>query len=266
MKASAALLAAALAGPAAAAGGAPGVPQPLVGTWQVQRVGVDQADQPRWRYLPDDPRLRWRVLEVASTGALQFGAGREACAAPQWRRAAPRALSALVAARFPKRPPGPAGRSSPTLADFGLGLADRSAASWSAWCPPEGEPAAPRQAWAQAWWAPLSASQVLMAFDGDTLLLLERLAPGARPQASFNCAAAGLGTAEAAVCAHTALAGWDRSVAAAYARSQQRRPQDKAQLAEGQRAWLATRNACGADPACLEERQRERVEQLMQLD
>ena len=50
-----AAVATAAAAPQARASGAP--PAALQGDWEVTQVGVDENDQPHWRYEPGDPRL-----------------------------------------------------------------------------------------------------------------------------------------------------------------------------------------------------------------
>ena len=76
----------------------------------------------------------------------------------------------------------------------------------------------------------------------DHLLILK---PATGPiRASFDCGKA-QSPIDRTICGDRLLAGWDRSVAAAY-------DQGNGDLA-GQRAWLAERDKCGLDKDCLHE-------------
>ncbi|MFV0244815.1 MAG: peptidoglycan-binding protein [Qingshengfaniella sp.] len=67
---------------------------------------------------------------------------------------------------------------------------------------------------------------------------------------SFDCALAGT-SVERAICASPRLAALDLALAAAWAEAVARAGGNQA-LLPAQTAWLAARNACGADSACLE--------------
>jgi uncharacterized protein len=110
----------------------------------------------------------------------------------------------------------------------------------------------------------LDASHLGVAYDSDTVLVLERLAPGAPVRPSFDCAKAA-SPAETSICSSQALAGYDRSIASVYGRlladaDAAARPK----LEQDQRAWLATREACKADERCLADNMADRLDLLVQ--
>ncbi len=232
-------------------------PAALQGDWEVAQVGVDENDQPHWRYEPGDPRLVGRALTIGAHGELSFDFGKSPCPSVDWVARPPAKLSDLVGRTFP-RPPGADLPRLPALADFGLPLDDRQVVALDADCP-----GAPPARWNRAWFASLGVDKMVVAYDGDLLLVLARVARGAAPVASFACSAARTPT-EKAICGSRALAGYDRSLAAAWRRALKRHADDKAAFEQAQRAWLATRDACGGDAACISDRLQERLDVLMQ--
>jgi uncharacterized protein YecT (DUF1311 family) len=72
------------------------------------------------------------------------------------------------------------------------------------------------------------------------------------PAASFDCAKAGTAP-EKAICSDVPLARLDRALADGYAQALSWASDDaeKAKIRDAQRAWIAERNACGGDVACL---------------
>jgi uncharacterized protein YecT (DUF1311 family) len=89
------------------------------------------------------------------------------------------------------------------------------------------------------------------------------IAPGAAIRASFACGKA-RSVVEQAICASPTLAGYDRSVAAAYRRALGLAGDDVGAVKQAQLEWLRSRDACGANAECLDQTMRERVDQLMQ--
>ncbi|WP_448202728.1 lysozyme inhibitor LprI family protein [Azospirillum sp. sgz302134] len=90
-----------------------------------------------------------------------------------------------------------------------------------------------------------------------SLAVFPSLSPASAQAASFPCAKASTPT-ETAVCANAGLSTLDERLSAAYRDALKQLsgsgPEEgKAQSAvkADQKAWLAERNACGADPACL---------------
>jgi len=240
------------------AGGAMGADAlpPLQGSWEVIQVAVDHRDQPHWAYFPDDPRLLGRTLNIGATGiALDDGA--RACGQPLLSRLAAGRLQAFIGQRFP-RPAQFATPTAPTLHDFGLDLADTRIVPIQIACTPAASP------WNGAWLVPLPAGRLLTNADNSGyVLVLRRRESGDAIRASFACTRART-AAELAICASPQLAGYDRSVAAAYRRAAGLAGDAAAALRQQQGDWLKHRNACGADAGCLIRSMRARVDQLMQ--
>lgn len=79
---------------------------------------------------------------------------------------------------------------------------------------------------------------------------------------SFDCAAA-RSPSELTICRHAALGDLDRALAAAYHRKSAALDSQRArQLRGAQKAWLAYRDTCLADRACLERRYKGRIADL----
>ena len=231
-------------------------PSGLQGTWEVVQVAVDQRDQPHWAWFPDDPRLLGRALEISAAG-IALDDDSRACTQPALSDLAPGRLQDFIGQRFP-RPAHFDTPVAPTLHDFGLDLPDAAVAPVQIRCMPDASP------WNGAWLVQLSGGRLLTNYDnGGYVLLLQRREPGAAIRASFACSKAH-SAVEQAICASPTLAGYDRSVAAAYRRALGRAGDDAGAVKQAQLEWLRSRDACGADAACLGQAMRERVEQLMQ--
>ena len=237
-------------------------PAAIQGHWEVAQVGVDENDQPHWRYEPDDPRLLGRAMEIGAHGELRFDFGKSPCERIDWAVRQPSSLAAMVGKSF-ARPPGGDLPRRPALADFGLKIADRTVVAFDANCAGATTDGAAPAHWNRAWFASVGADRMVVAYGGDLLLLMARVDPGAPAIASFDCRAA-RSPSEKAICSSQRLAGYDRSVAAAYRRDLQRHADDRQSIEKAQRAWLATRDACGSDAACLSDRLQERLDALMQ--
>lgn len=231
-------------------------PSQLQGTWEVVQVAVDHSDQPHWAWFPDDPRLLGRMLQIGATG-IALDDDSRACTQPTLSDLAPGKLQDFIGQRFP-RPARFDTPTAPTLHDFGLDLPDAPVAPVQIHCTPDTSP------WNGAWLVPLPAGRLLTNYDnGGYVLVLQRREPGAPIRASFACSKA-RSTVEQAICASPTLAGYDRSVAAAYRRALDVARDAAAAVKQAQIKWLRSRDACGANAECLGQAMRERVEQLMQ--
>lgn len=231
-------------------------PAALQGRWEVIQVAVDHQDQPHWQYFPDDPRLLGRQLVIDDAG-IRLDDGSRSCDAPAFATLPADQLQHFVGTRFP-RPASFEMSTQPTLADFGIRLADLSIAPLQVHCTPAQSP------WNGAWLVPAPGNRLLTNYDGSGEVLVLRK-QGAHPpiHASFACAKA-RNPAERTICASVTLAGYDRSVAAAYRFAVQRSGDDASSLREAQRKWIASRDACGTDANCLADSMRDRTDQLMQ--
>jgi uncharacterized protein YecT (DUF1311 family) len=240
------------------AGGVAGAvsPSDLQGTWEVVQVAVDQRDQPHWARFPDDPRLLGRSLEIGAAG-IALDDDSRACTQPALSDLAPGTLQDFIGQRFP-RPARFETPAAPTLHDFGLELPDAAIAPVQVRCTPDASP------WNGAWLVRLPTGRLLTNFDNSGyVLVLQRREPGRRIRASFACGKA-RSAVEQAICASPTLAGYDRSIAAAYRRALGLAGDDAGAVKQAQLEWLHSRDACGANAECLDQTMRERVDQLMQ--
>ena len=98
------------------------------------------------------------------------------------------------------------------------------------------------------------ATGVLTRSDWDRL---QSAAAGMGP--SFDCAKAGTPT-ERAICTSPVLSSLDRALTDAWSSRRQR--DGSGELLAEQRRWIAKRDACGSNAACLERSMRDRVEVL----
>jgi uncharacterized protein YecT (DUF1311 family) len=230
-------------------------PSQMRGKWEVVQVAVDARDQPHWQYFPDDPRLMGRELVIGDSSISLNDDSRECSAAVS--KALPSAtLQQFIGKAFP-RPVAFDTPTHPTLADFGLKFPASTVSPISTRCSPDNSP------WNGAWWIQISPDRALTNYDNSGyVLVLQRQVGNAQAKPSFSCGKAH-GDAEQTICSSTALAGYDRSVTAAYHRAMGT-SDDKAALKQEQIEWMKTRNDCARDTACLEKSMRDRVDQLMQ--
>jgi len=239
-------------------------PLAFVDTWLVTQVAADRQDPQNGVFKPQDPRLLNRVMTVGSDGRLDFNLTTEACSLVTWAPQPPSRLSALVAKTFPRGPRG-SGRKAPTLADFDLKFADSTVKPYVALC--LADPAARDKpaSWGNAaWFTMLDAARMGVAYDSDTVLVLERIPAGTPVRPSFACAGAKSPT-EAAICGSQALAGYDRSIADLYPRVLQKADaRTRPAIEQEQQAWLKTRDACKADNVCIANSMADRLGLLMQ--
>jgi hypothetical protein len=231
-------------------------PAAQAGTCEVVHVAVDQRDQPHWLYLPEDPRLLGRVVSI-STSDLGIDNDSRVCRSPAVTALPKTGLQKFIGQRFP-RPPQEGTPEHPTLADFELAIADATVVPEQIGCSNEASE------WQGAWIVPMSPGRLLTNYDhSGFLLVLERRGASKPIKPSFECAKA-RSTVEKAICASVTLAGYDRSVAAAYRRALSLAGGESADVRVEQTRWLTGRNACGSDAACLARSMRERTDQLMQ--
>lgn len=231
-------------------------PTTLPGRWEVIQVAVDHRDQSHWQYFPDDPRLLGRQLVVDDAG-IRLDDGSSACGAPAFTALPADRLQRFIGDRF-SRPESFDTPTQPTLADFGIRVGDAEVSPLQVRCTSDGSP------WNGAWLVTASGDRLLTNYDGSGYVLVLRKVESQAPiRASFACAKA-QSAAERTICASATLAGYDRSVSAAYRFALQRAGDDAAVLRQAQRQWMGSRDACGTDVHCLTESMRDRTDELMQ--
>lgn len=241
-----------------------------LGHFVVTGVRIDPAlDNMQQRYFADDPRLVGRLLTIdAKRLAVD---GNPACTQVQ-RRIAQRSIAELLRARSQRR--GNAATRAPGVADFGLKpvAAGRTAmVEYRCTGPDTGQPGGiPGHEWSGATGFALAGDRRALLWDDEVILILQPATAVTTPKPSFACAPPA-NPAERAVCADPVLAGWDRSVAAAYRLGLDgdgtadgwQPADDRAALEQSQRDWLAERNRCGANRDCLLDSMFTRTDALM---
>lgn len=230
-------------------------PGTMRGKWEVIQVAVDSRDQPHWQYFPDDPRLLGREL-VLDDSSISLNDDSRPCEAPVSKALPSSTLQQFIGQKFP-RPESFDTLTHPTLADFGLKLPDAAVLPTTIRCTPDASP------WNGAWWIQLSPDRILTNYDNSGYVLVLQRQTGSEPiTPSFSCSKAH-SNIEHTICSSAALAGYDRSVTAAYHRAMET-SDDKPALKQEQIDWMKSRSSCASDAACLEKSMRERVDQLMQ--
>lgn len=208
-----------------------------VGTFEVVAAPRNQiVTNPQGQYRPDDPQLVNRLVRLTPT-SVAFDGDAKTCtraAATTQRLPLGRVLRQVIP---DERKYGRLNVARPR--DFGIALAPGAVVPVTRYRCVQPLDAHGAE-WNRAVSFPIDGGRVALFLVGDHLLILR---PAAGPiRASFACARAG-SPAERTICADRQLAGWDRSVAAAYR-------EGRGDVAD-QRAWLAERDRCGADRACL---------------
>lgn len=234
-------------------------PSDIIGTWDVVHVAVDPSDQPHWLYYPDDPRLLGRTLLITHSEA-SLNDGARSCLEVEWS-AETTDPNLLVASSFPRTsnvgtPP------AVSLKDLGLADEVKPVQVVRATCRYKGQVVNVRP-WSSTWFVRQNSRNLLMRYGTSALLVFQLRAPDQPYKPSFDCQGE-LNSSEHAICQHLELAAFDRSVAAAYGRAKSLRPGELARLRLEQTKWVAERNSCAADAACLLKTMRERVQLLMQ--
>jgi hypothetical protein len=233
------------------------LPASLIGAWEVEHVAADREDQPHWSYVPDDPYLMGREFVVEAADRVS-GIGVHAdCNPATWTRHST-SWGYLMDTGFPR-----AGNSTTTPADFGLKVSAKANVVAYSLCetsPSNYRPGVPPN-WAMydVWLVQPAADRLVMHLNSSVMLILARRPADARPRASFPCQKATT-PVEKTICGSFRLASLDRSVALAWRRSTRNGVTADA-IAE-QKAWLRTRDACGSDVACLEQKMFGRITEL----
>jgi uncharacterized protein YecT (DUF1311 family) len=198
-------------------------------------------------YRSDDPQLVGRL--VALRGAILSFDGRHISCSRATRATNRVSVGQIIRERFPDRPHyGKTYVARPS--DFGLALAPATVVAATRFqCVVPGNQG---KDWTGATVFPIGGGRWALSLIDDHLLILKPDTGSVR--ASFDCARAGT-VVERTICSDRLLAGWDRSVATAYAIGSGDR--------DSQRAWLTERDRCGADKACLHESLSLRVSNLL---
>jgi uncharacterized protein YecT (DUF1311 family) len=237
-------------------------PANLVGMWEVTNVLVDTGATRTLNYRLGDPRLKGRVLNIASD-RLTFNTPEDKlCTNPSVT------LKTITAASLIKESMASRGLSphTSTPKDYELPLSENAAVQ-AEWVSCKGGRFGPT---GKTWIVVMPDGQLAVRWFDSTILLLSRLNASKAPRASFDCAKAAV-QAEQTICGSVALAAFDRSVSESYADAlkEYRDARDEdglKKLQAEQKAWILKRNACASDPTCLEKSMQDRLDALEQSD
>ncbi|WP_368928916.1 lysozyme inhibitor LprI family protein [Mixta calida] len=226
------------------------------GVWQVKHVYIDTSVMSSSHTLPNDPSLVGRTLKFSQeniNGSMLAGKGcMHPSVQPQQRTYLDKLLSSTfgttkegsIAANY-LLPQKAEAQVSPLVIDCTEGLFGPSGESIDSWL---------------VW---LSEQSIMINWDNNTLLTLDKVQADALPSPSFNCQRVTAVT-ERKICTSFELAAWDHSVNDAYKMVEAElkrlgKPEELDELKKSQRKWIADRNACNEDEVCLAKKMEERV-------
>ena len=245
----------------------------LMGTWQVTQVHTDQGES-HWSRTREDKynihKYLGRVFTINPQALTTNAPEDKRCDEPRaitHRTTAGKLFATSIASR-------PFDSVRPTAKDFQLPLSDGATVEVISLQCKEGPYAKglggglePNTGIDGVWLMALSTEQLALRWHDETILILRPLTEGTKPVASFNCAKAST-VAEKAICGSVALALYDQSVgntykqAIEYYQSRNSATEQLTELKKTQTQWLAQRDNCKADSACLEKAMGDRVVEI----
>ncbi len=258
-----------VAAPADATFASPTPRTAFAGPWQVRQVLIDERRADRLLYQVDDPRLVGRTVAIEAQQIKAELPEATACPEPALVPGHLTLNTLLARTMQPELPDTGAARlfNAALPGDRPVDLAWITCQSGT--FGPELKNAPPVATGSPSpggtWLALLPSGGALMPWYGHTLLVLQRQAADATIKPSFACAKARL-PAEKAICASPALASYDASLAKGWAYTVRYCDGDAGCIADARQAqkqWVARRNRCGSDHACLRQAMRERLDALM---
>ncbi len=234
------------------------LPQELMGTWRITGILVDTGTQ-RWIHVQyNDPDYMGSLLFISPQRIVAFIGISYTCQNPRMIVQHTTA-GALLKSTLDSRvlPPSP-----PTTQDYGLPFHQNEAVTVM-WVKEFG-------GWAEyltidgTWLLWLPDGRLAMCWADASIVLLSRAPADTKPVASFDCAKART-VVENTICGSMELALLDRTVSSWYTSHLEsligwakdgESQKEKAfevikELKKAQKAWIAKRNTCGANTACL---------------
>ncbi len=249
------------------------LPQELMGTWRITGVLVDTGTQ-RWIHVQyDDPDYMGSMLNFSPQRILAFIEIGYSCKNPRMivqHTTAGGLIKSTMGGRV--LPPSP-----PTTQDYGLPFHQNEAVTvmwvkgfggYASYLTIDG-----------TWLLWLPDDRLAMRWNDASIVLLSRTSADTKPVASFNCTKARTAE-EKTICGSMELALLDRYVScwytgvleslAGYTKDKDKNGRKALEginkLKKAQKTWLAKRNTCGADPACLEKSMDEQAEFLKKFE
>jgi uncharacterized protein YecT (DUF1311 family) len=248
------------------------LPANMKGTWQVSDVLYDQGDNETDRALDYKyliPRYLGRIINMTSKKITINTPDESVCEDPKLlprKSTAAKIVAKSIQTRVYEN-------SYPTPHDMRLPLADDTPVKvLYLTCGDELSPSSRSHIVKDLsdvrWFINLGNDRLAMNWRSQSILILSRLQDNAKPVASFDCAKAGT-IAEKTICSDVGLAAYDKSLAQAYNlvmayyRSRSDTKSTIAELRAFQKKWIAKRDRCGNDIACLEKTIDDRIARLI---
>lgn len=235
----------------------------LTGSWQVKNVYIDTHQTIRPSIIVNDPNLVGRVLSFQSDKIWGDPLDDAGCIQPELKIQPDITLNNLLALTT-------GAESEKALSEnYLLGQqGNKKIRPFIIQCQkgmvgPEGEKI-------DNWLTMLNENTMLINWDDNTLLALQKLPQDAPAAPSFNCHNAGTST-EKAICGSFDLAAWDHSVSDAFQMAISQINHNGVDVSEKtsvlkseQRRWLAARNSCKDDKSCIKKYMVARVSDLVE--
>ena len=244
---------------------ASGLPDVLLGRWQVAEVHTNTNVSFKTHYVWNDARLRWRIFNFSNTQLSDDTSDSGTCETPTATVTKMPLLKLMDDSLG--HPDGDDADSHPTPEAYELKADPNEQVNVISihcknglWQGDLGTGKGVMGSW--MYLAP--TGRLVVRWRDETLLVLDRLPDDAKPQPSFDCAKAS-SPAEKTICRSLQLASFDRSVAWSYkvARDDIKDTDySPVKLAAEQRAWLHKRDACGTDASCLLTTMKQRLDEL----
>lgn len=243
------------------------LPDSLLGRWQVAEVHINTYASWKNNYGWNDPQLRGRIFTFTNALLSNDTADGSNCETPQatvTNVSLMRLMDGSLAHASgddsdPETHPSPAAyrlKMDPNEAVKAISIRCREGV-WE-------DDLGTGKGVEGAWMFLTQSGQLVLRWRDETILILDRLPPDAKPQPSFDCAKAS-SAAEKAICSSIQLASFDRSVSWSYKVAYDDTKQNGdnlSPLVSSQQAWLRKRNACGGDASCLLTTMRQRLDEL----
>ena len=243
------------------------LPDALLGRWQVVQVRTNTYASSKTNYGWNDPQLRGRLFTFTNTQLSNDTTDGGNCDDPQATvtTISPMRLMDGSLAHTSGDDSDPETHPSPAAYELKIDP-NESVSAISIHCKDglwQGDLGTGKGV-EGAWMFLTRNGQLVMRWRDETILVLDRLPPDAKPQPSFDCAKAG-SASERAICGSLQLASFDRSVNWSYKIAYddiKRNGDSLSSLVSSQQAWMRKRNACGSNVSCLLTAMKQRLDEL----
>lgn len=241
------------------------VPVSTVGEWRVISVNPDQRTTISVNTKVNDPRYVGRTLIFSNDAVRGELDGYIDCQNPAYKPQPFMTLNAAIQKTSGAHNNEP---KLPVAMDYGLKVSGQQKLTPYVFACQKGG-VGPDGVVMKNWFAALSPETLIMNWDDNSYLVLQRVKDNEIMSPSYSCEGK-LNAVEKTICGNNDLASWDQSVSSAFKtliwQQQETDPNDKTTLTHiksEQRAWIAKRNQCQTDRDCLKKVMQERVEQLV---